>query len=53
MITTAVDQRLNVWQVDREEEEEGNGALKLMSSHTHDVADPSSLRAYSTRSAAP
>lgn len=43
VMTTSIDQRLNVWKVNEE------GGIELSSSHTHDVADPSSLATYSTR----
>lgn len=42
-MTTSIDQRLNIWKFAREE------GLKLVSSHTHNIADPTSLAAYNTR----
>ncbi len=39
--STSIDQRLNIWKASME------SGIQLLSSHTHDVADPSSLVAYS------
>ena len=44
VMTTSTDQRLNVWKVSGE-----GGGIELLSSHAHDVADPSSLAVYNTR----
>lgn len=43
VMTTSSDQRLNVWRVSLE------SGMELVSSHVHDVADPSSLTAYNTK----
>ena len=42
-MSTSMDQRLNVWRVSRDD------GITMVSSHTHDVADPSSMATYSTR----
>lgn len=42
-MSTAIDQRLNVWEVCEED------GLKRVSSDTHDVADPSSLAVFNTK----
>ena len=42
-LTSGIDQRLNVWKISQED------GIQLLSSHTHDVADPSSLVVYHTR----
>ena len=44
LISTSIDQRLNMWRVDAEEK-----TLKLVHSRTHDVADSSSLLVHSSR----
>ena len=44
VMTTSLDQRLNIWKLAREE------GIQLVSSQTHDVADCVSLAAYNTRS---
>ena len=43
VVSTAIDQRLNVWQV---HEEDG---IQLLASTTHDVADPTSLGVFNTK----
>ena len=62
LVTSSIDQRLNVWRVSQpiESTDTASGgeasrgpaeavSLELVSSHTHDIADASSLCLYSER----